>query len=111
MLNHLFDLRSRDTVPYNLADGSLQHFIAAGADAGDSRLYFAVRNDADALSRSLVGIKNANSANHRSEAARQGNCRDVAIGASRRAADNPGSWRGTERHRGVFRLTLGEFVD
>lgn len=110
MLNHFFDLRSRDILPYNLADGSLQHFIAAATDAGDGRLYFVVRSYPDALSWFLVRIENANSANHRAEATRQENRRDVAIGARGRAADNLGSWGGAERHRGVFRRTLGEFV-
>jgi len=86
------------------------YFVAARTDAADGRLHFAVRNYSDALSWFLVGIENANAANHRAESAGQRNRRDVAIGAGGRAADNRGSWRGTKRHRGVLSLTLRNLV-
>ena len=38
MLSHLFDLRGRDVLAYNLADGGLQHFIAAGTGNTTMRL-------------------------------------------------------------------------
>jgi hypothetical protein len=41
----------------DLAQGLLDHFVALRPDAREGGLHFHVRHDADALGRSLVGIK------------------------------------------------------
>jgi hypothetical protein len=54
--DHGFDFGRRPVTADDLAQSFFQHFVPAGANAGNGRVHFDIREDADSLSRRFVGI-------------------------------------------------------
>src|SRR5690242_17510702 len=78
-----------------------EDFVASVADAGDSRLYLAVGDDAGALRRALVRIKHTDAADHSAHAPGERDIGNIAVGAGGHASDHDTA-SGAERHRVVF---------
>src|SRR5580692_3139940 len=94
----------------NLPHRGFQQFVSAIADAGDSGFHFDVGNDANPLGGLLIGIEDADTADHGAQASGQGKFRNVAIGAGSGAAYD-GRMRRSKGHAGVLGAALRDFVD
>src|SRR5215469_5004090 len=71
-IGHVLDLFARNLLTNNLPHGFLQYFVPSSTGPLKGWVHLNIRNNANALGGSFVRVENADTADHRAQATRQG---------------------------------------